>query len=218
MSDPVKPKRKYNSGRHATQAAETRTAVVNAARALFVSLGWQATTISGIARAAAVSTETVYATFRNKQTILQAVVEAAIRGEQPERPLLEQAGPSAIIEAANHVRQIELFAHDIGRILANVADVMAVVRTAAETDPELAGLYATLHEGRRRNLRFVADALLQRGPLRNGMDSQQATAMIWRLASPELFLLLTNVEGLSVQQYGDWLSDALQCVLLPPAR
>lgn len=210
MIDPVKPTRRYDSGRRATQAADTRNAVIDAARTLFIGSGWQATTIAGIAKAAGVSPETIYATFRNKQAVLQAVVERAVRGNQPERPLLEQAGPMAIAQATDHQQQIALFAWDITRVLANVAEVMAVVRTAAETDPDLAQLYAALHDGRRRNLRFVSAALATTGALRSGMEEAEVTAHIWRLASPELYLLMTKVEGLTEEAYTRWLAEALR--------
>jgi AcrR family transcriptional regulator len=214
MSETVKPKRKYNSGRRTLQAAETRHLVIEAARTLFVTSGWQATTIAGIAKAAAVSTETIYATFKNKETILQAVVEVAVRGQEPDKPLLEQRGPVAIANADNQSAQIALFAEDICRVLVRVADVMAVLRTAGETEPSLFKLYVALHEGRRKNLSFVAAALIRNGSLRDDIDSATATAHIWRLASPELFLLMTKVEGVSHAAYAEWLSDALKRVLL----
>lgn len=214
MTEPVKPKRKYNSSRRSVQAADTRNLVIDSARTLFVSSGWQATTIAGIARAAKVSPETIYSTFRNKEAILQAVVEKAVRGDQPDKALLEQTGALAIARAGSQSMQIALFAKDICRVLANVSDVMAVLRTAAETDSSLSKLYAALHEGRRRNLNFVAAALSDNGPLRGGIDVSKATDQLWRLASPELYLLMTKVEGLSNDAYSDWLRDILQTQLL----
>jgi AcrR family transcriptional regulator len=214
IMSPVKPKRKYNSARRSEQAAGTRNLVIGAARTLFISLGWQATTIAGIAKAAKVSPETIYATFRNKEAILQAVIEKAIRGDQPDKALLEQSGPLEIVRAESQSVQIALFAQDIGRVLANVSDIMAVLRTAAATDSGLSKLYATMHESRRRNLSFVATSLIGNGPLRGDIDVSQATDHLWRLASPELFLLMTKVEGLSNDAYSDWLRDILQTQLL----
>jgi AcrR family transcriptional regulator len=216
MTDPVKPKRKYDSTRRSEQAAGTRNLVIDAARTLFISLGWQATTIAGIAKAAKVSPETIYGTFRNKEAILEAVVERAVRGDQPDKALLEQSGPLAIARAESQSVQIALFAKDICRVLANVSDVMAVLRTAAETDANLSKLYAAMHEGRRRNLSFVATALVGNGPLRGDIDVWQATDELWRLASPELFLLMTKVEGVSIDAYSDWLRDILRTQLLRP--
>lgn len=214
MIDPVKTKRRYAAGRRTAQAAETRAAVIAAARQLFIASGWQATTIAGIARAAAVSSETIYAVFGNKQALLKAVLESSIRREQPDRPLLEQAGPQAVAEAPDQRTQLTLFARDIADVLGNVADLMAVVRAAAESDPALAELYEGLHAGRRRNLAFVAEALLRRGPLRHGITAEAATTTLWRLASPELYLLITRTEGLDQEAYAGWLRDTLAAALL----
>ena len=212
---PVKPKRKYASPRRAGQAAGTREAVIVAARAQFIDAGWQGTTIAGIARAAGVSSETVYAVFGTKQAVLLAVVEHAVRRARPNVPLLDQDGPQAVAAAVDQRTQIGLFATDIAGVLGNVAELIAVVRTAAATDPALQALYASLHEGRRRNLEFVARALLKTGLLRPGLDAPAATATLWRLASPELFLLMTQVEGLSADRYAAWLAGTLEATLLP---
>ena len=215
MSDAVKPKRKYASTRRAGQAAETRETVIAAARQQFIALGWQATTIAGIAQAAGVSNETIYAVFGSKQSLLRAVIERTVRRSDPAVPLVEQAGPQAVAAAADQREQIALFAEDISGVLGNVAELMAVVRSAAAADAELAALYRGLHDGRRRNLAFVAKALAEKGPLRHGMDAEAATAVLWRLASPELFLLMTDVEGVQPARYAEWLKRALLDALLP---
>ncbi len=214
MSENVKPKRKYTSTRRANQAADTRETIIEAARREFIAAGWQGTTIAGVARTAHVSNETIYSVFGNKQSLLRAVVERGVRRAEPKVPLLEQAGPQTIAAAADHRAQITLFANDITDVLSNVAEVMAVVRTAAIADAELLTLYRSLHAGRRRNLSFVAQALLARGPLRHDMDVEQATALLWRFASPELFLLMTDTEGLSAASYAEWLTGALIDALL----
>jgi AcrR family transcriptional regulator len=215
MTDAVKPKRKYASTRRAGQAADTREAVIAAAGQHFIAAGWQGTTIAGVARAAGVSNETIYAVFGSKQSLLRAVLEHAVRRADPAVPLLEQAGPQAIAAAADQREQIALFAKDITGVLSNVAPLMAVVRTAAAIDAELSILYRSLHDGRRRNLAFVARALLKKGPLRRGMDPETATALLWRLASPELFQLMTETEEITVSAYTDWLAGALVDALLP---
>ena len=212
--EPVKPKRKYASTRRAGQAADTRETIIAAARQQFIAAGWQGTTIAGVARAAGVSNETIYAVFGNKQALLRAVLERAVRRTDPAVPLLEQAGPRAIAAAADQRTQIALFAGDITGVLGNVAPLMAVVRTAAATDTELAILYRSLHDGRRRNLAFVAKALLEKGSLRHGMDAEAATALLWRLASPDLFQLMTETEGVTVSAYTGWLVSALADALL----
>jgi hypothetical protein len=46
------------------------------------------------------------------------------------------------------------------------------------------------------------------------MDSAEATAVIWRLASPEMFTLMTEVEGISVADFETWLASSLRRLLL----
>lgn len=215
MVDPVKPKRKYASTRRAGQAAETREAVIAAARTQFISAGWAGTTVAGVARAAGVSNETIYAVFGTKQALLLAAVERAVRRAEPDVALLNQAGPQSVARAKDQRAQLALFARDITSVLENVAELMGVVRSAAASDATLESLYRGLHDGRRRNLTFVTRALLQAGPLCPGVDADAATDMLWRLASPELYLLMTKVEGLSAESYAAWLATTLEATLLP---
>jgi AcrR family transcriptional regulator len=186
--------------------------VLLATHDLFIRDGWQKTTIVAVSRQAGVSVETIYAGFGSKRALLEAVVVAAVRSLQPETPLMEQAGPRAMLEAPDQHSMITLFATDITEVLRRVAPLMAVVRAAAESEPELKELYVGLHRGRTRNLAMLVDALLRHGPLRTDRDA--CLASLVRLASPELFLVVTKVEGLSAAQYATWLADTLTALLL----
>jgi AcrR family transcriptional regulator len=211
--EPVNPKRTYRSGRRSAQALETRAAVISAARELFVREGWQKATIAAVARQAGVSVETIYAGFGSKLVLLEAVVVATVRGLMPETPLMEQEGRRAILDEPDQRTQIVNFCSDISGILVHVAPLMSVVRAAADSEPALEKLYRNLHRGRTRNIAVLIDALLQHGPL--ATEREAAIASVSRLASPELFLLITKVDGLSCAQYATWLSGALIAILLP---
>jgi len=60
----------------------------------------------------------------------------------------------------------------------------------------------------------VAQALLATGPLRDGQDGERATATIWRFASPELFMLMRDVEGGDRTAYAAWSMRTLAVALL----
>ncbi len=214
MAEEVKPRRTYRSARRQQSAADTRNAILDSAQATFLRDGWTRTTIASIARAAAVAPETIYSVFGNKRALIQALVLRAVRGASPDVPLLQQAVPRAVSAASDQSTQLALFAGDIVAVLERVAPLVAVVREAARAEPELEQLYRNLHAGRRRNLAFVAEALASRGPLRGGMDAEEATGIIWRLASPEQFTLSRSVEGLSVEDYQRWLVSSLERLLL----
>jgi AcrR family transcriptional regulator len=211
----VKPqKRPYSSPKRAAQAAETREAVLSAAYRLFLSEGWTKTTIAAVAAAAGVSNETVYGGFGSKKALLQELIIRTVRDTEPETPLTAQQTPRRIAQERDRGRQIELFADDVAKVLSRVAPLMDVVRGAAGTDAEIAELYARLHMGRRKNLEWFAGALIQNGPLRGGMDAKTAGTILWRLASPDLFLLVRRVEGASQRAYADWLATSLKLLLL----
>jgi AcrR family transcriptional regulator len=214
----AKPKRSYRSPRRAAQAEQTQQAILDAAQKLFTSLGWSKTTIAAIAKEASVANETVYAVFGSKRAIILKLISNAVRGDLPEVPLLEQSGPQRVARETHQERQIAIFAQEITRILSRVAPLVSVVRTAAETEAELSAVYEALQDGRRRNLFFVVDALQRNGPLRDGLDPTKAAEIIWRLASPELFVLMRNVEGVSPEEYASWLGETLTILLLPDDR
>ena len=213
-----KATRPYRSAHRTGQAAQTRAAILAAADVLFRDKGWTATTIALIARQAGVSAETVYSGFGNKRTILQTLVVAAVRRDAPEVPVTGQAAPLAVLANPDPARLLGHFARDIADVLSRVAPLMAVVRSGATAEPELASLYSELHEGRRRNLLAVAEALARTGGLRPHLTAAGAADTIWRLASPELFTLMQDVEGASPEAFGAWLEDTLVHALLAPGR
>lgn len=208
-------RRPYQSARRSEQAADTRAQVIAAARAQFIEDGWQKTTIAGVARRAGVSAETIYATFGNKPQLLLGVVQATARRRDPATAVVEQPGALAVAGASDQRAALRLFALDVSNLLAGVAPVMAVVREAARSEPDVARVYETLHRGRRENFGRVAAALSAKGPLRDGVDADGAVAEMWRLASPELYLLMTGVEGLTEGQFAAWLEGTLARLLLP---
>lgn len=213
MTEPVKPRRAYRSTLRAAHAEETRARVLAAAREAFAARGWAGTTIAGIARGAGVSAETIYAGFGSKAAILEALIQQALRGAAPATPLMEQDEPRAIAGSADSVEQIRRFSRDITAALGRVAPLIAVVRTAAEQEPELQTLYRALHAGRRRNLAQLVTALARNGRFRDGLTVEAATDHVFRLVSPELFLLLQRVEGLDDAAIARWFESALTALL-----
>lgn len=185
-----------------------------AAHKLFLEKGWVKTTISEIASSAGVSAETVYSAFGSKNALLQELVARTVRGDSPDTPLTDQEAPQRIARETDQARQLDVFCRDIAKVLERVAPLMDVVRVAAATDPAIQKLYTEFHRGRRKNLQWFAGALLRNGSLRDGMDAKAAGLILWRLASPDLFLLVRHVEGASLRTYTNWLAECLKIQLL----
>jgi AcrR family transcriptional regulator len=213
MSEPVKPRRAYNSERRREAALRTRERILDAAAARFVEHGFAGTTIAAIAADAETAAETVYATFGSKVALLGAVVGAAARGAA-DTEILEQEGPARVAAATSQRDQLELFALDISERLARTAPLVRAVAGAASSEPELAALLEGIHEARLRNIRSVPAMLARNGPLR--VAQEEAAETIWALASPDLYVLLTGLRGWSRERYAAWLADSLGAVLSGP--
>jgi len=213
MSD-VKPRRAYRSRRREQQAELTHNAVLDAAELLFRKNGWTATTIAAIAKAAEVSPETIYVRFGNKRTIVHQLVIRAIRGAQQQTPMMQQEHRAKVLQMTDGRNMINGFSDDIAELLARAAPILAVIRSAAENDAQMADLYADLHETRRQNLGKLVAALEGIGALRLGLDAQTATDTLWSVVSPELWMLRTNQLRTTPDTNREWIRITLQRLLL----
>jgi AcrR family transcriptional regulator len=214
MTKSRKPKRQYNSSRRQAQARQTRQQVIAAARQLFVEYGYAGATIDAIAQEAGVASETIFATFGSKRAILADVINTAVSGDQPV-PVLEQPGPQAVMQQTEPEQVLELFAADISSRLERVAPVFAVMRAAAQTEPDIAELLKNQLEIRLRNISTVAQRLAAQEALREDLNVKQAAEVIWTITSPEVFSLLTVDRGWVKERYVHWLGDTLIRLLLP---
>ena len=208
-------KRPYNSTRRQAQARETHRQVIEAARRLFAEYGYAGATIDAIAQEAGVAPETIFATFGNKRTILAALIDVAVGGDEQPIPLLQRPGPQTVLQEIDPVRLLQLFAADISGILERVAPVFAIMRVAAKTEPDIAELLKNRLEQRLRNLTAVAQRLAAQNALREDLTVEQTAEIIWTITSPEVFSLLTVDRGWSRERYAHWLDDTLARLLLP---
>jgi AcrR family transcriptional regulator len=218
MSDGVKrqpgAKRAYNSPRRAEQAAATRLAVLAAARELFVSNGYTATTVAEIAERARVSADTVYATVGRKPALLRELVETAISGSEQAVPA-EQRDYVARIRAAISAREkITIYAQAITGIQQRMAPVFLALRDAASSDQECASLWAEIATRRATNMRTFAADLRTTGELRTDLSDNQVADIIWSMNAAEYWVLLVRERAWTPAQFEAWLTDAWTRLLL----
>src|ERR1700704_382936 len=73
--------RRYDSARRADAARETRRRIIAAARHELLEGGYQATTLSALARRAGVSQQTIYNSVGGKAALLKAVYDVQLAGD-----------------------------------------------------------------------------------------------------------------------------------------
>jgi AcrR family transcriptional regulator len=194
-------------GRHHQAAhgrvAATRTRIVRAAAELFAAHGYTQTSIEQIAARAGVARPTVYTAFTGKPALLKAAIDLQLAGDDApvpvrDRPwfqeLLHQRDPRVLLEfEARNDRVInERSPHD-----------------------DIARLYATAKQQRRIGARVVAETLAALGPLRDDLDLDAATDVLWLLKDPALYTALVGDRGWPAERYQAWLARAMQTSLLP---
>jgi AcrR family transcriptional regulator len=215
MSERVKPRRSYNAAGRRARALRTREDIVAAARRLLERDGYAATTVADIARAAAVSPETIYKAFGSKGALLGAVLRAAIRGDSGPTPLRRRPPLEAIRVEADPRRQLERYGALLAETQPRLAPLLRVLREAAPADPELAAELQRLDADRLDGMRRFAALLAERGALRAGVSRREARDVLWTMNAPELFELLVGRRGWSARRYGRWVGQALCAALLP---
>jgi AcrR family transcriptional regulator len=209
----VKARRRYDAGRRREQAARTRDAILQIARAHFLEHGYGATTVAGIAAAAGISVETVYKAFGGKPGLVRALWQRALAGSG--------AVPAPVRSDALSATETDPVAvlRGWGQLTAELAPqgapIMLLIRAAAATDPDMAALLAETDDQRRTRMRHNARRLQRRGWLRTGIALAHATDVLWTYSSAELFDLLVIKSGWPINRYGQFVGDALTAALLP---
>jgi AcrR family transcriptional regulator len=189
------------------QALATRQLIVEAACDLFVAQGYLATTIEAISARAGVAVSTVYAVFRNKRGILQAIREQWHQ-ESGQREIYRQA-----LEQSDPKRQLELAAHATRCQWETGGVMMTIYQAAAAADPDAAAELATALRGRRTFLTQFIDEMAEQ--LRPDLSPRRAVALFYTLTQPTIYQDLVAGEGWKAEEYEAWLAETLQQQLLP---
>lgn len=209
-------KRPYDATARRAKAEASRGRIVAAARGLFESRGYVATTMEAVADAAGVSVETVYKAFGSKLTLLQRVIDVDLAGDEehislPERPLFLK-----VRDEPDQRRQVELLAHNARIVLERAGPLQWTVLAAADREPDLAEVVRRYNTMRLASMTRFIEWVSARGPLRAGITVEEAALTYWTVSSTEVHHLLRTVGGLSADQYERWLSNNLQALLLAP--
>jgi TetR/AcrR family transcriptional regulator, regulator of cefoperazone and chloramphenicol sensitivity len=195
-------RRRYDSLRRVAQAHQTRAEIAGAARRLFVSQGWAATTVRDVAREAGVSVPTVYAAYRNKTGLVWALADAADLSADLPRMLAElEASP----DPERHLAAMAAYDR---RLFERAGDLIALVREAGRTEPELAAFY---QQARRQadQTRVQVFSSWPDGVLRHGLDVPTAVDIYAALCNIDVYTTLTTERAWPPDQVEHWWGETL---------
>jgi AcrR family transcriptional regulator len=212
VSGPVK-KRGYDSSRRRAAAEETRVAILVAARELFTTRGYGATSVAEIAAAAGVSVDTLYAAVGRKPQLLLAVHDMALA--EGDTPLAaEQRRYVEDVRAAGTAEEmIAVYAAALARVLPRSVPLLEALWVAGLSDPDCRKVYESVSDRRAANMRLFATDLRATGRLRDDLDDDAVADLVWSMNSPDYFQLLRS-RGYSAERYAAFVRDVWTRTLL----
>lgn len=206
MPPKKKPPRAYSSANREQHAEQTRQRMIDAARKLFLALGFDRTTIDAVAIEAGVSKPTVYAAFKSKRGLVAEILNRARFGPgygQLVKQAMTESDPEARVRMAARIsRQV----YDSER------SEMELLRGAGVVSPDLSD------EQREQN-RYVLqkkliDFLSEAGRLRKDLDHTTARDLLYVLTARDLYRQFVVVRGWDPVKYEQWLADTLVLLLM----
>lgn len=211
--------RRYDATRRRARAEEerraTRRRVVDAARQLFLTRGYVATTVADIADQAGVALQSVYNAGQSKADLLHLVVDLAVAGDDEDVMLVERPSFTSIGRQPSAERQVEAIAVLIAQAMQRLAPIWVAYREAAVVDPKAAANLEAAH--RRRNETFAGMiAMVDKNRLRR--SPQDSTDTAWAIGSIDVYLLLRSIRGWDHARYEQWLTRTLINQLLAPEQ
>ena len=204
-------KRVYRSALRAEQAQRTRAGVLDAAARCFLEKGYAATTMKDVAGEAGVSVQTVFGQG-SKASLLLGCVDRAVVGDDEEVPFAQRELFVRLVSAPDLENKLAAAREMVRTYVPLTVPMIRVFADAAAGDAEIAVAWA---EYERRRL---ADARVLIGSyepwLRAGLDVDRATEIFWALFSHAPAVTLVRDRGWSVDEYAEFLVDAVARLLL----
>ena len=201
-------KRPYHSRVRQRQAEETRQRMLEAARSLFESQGYAATTLEAIAELAEVSPKTLGAVFGSKRALLAEVINPEAFST-PVKLLIEE-----LRATEDPSRQLSLVAQITRQAYEPMASSLELLRTAGAVAPELADVARQIEARRRQNQARLIASLSEQGALGPGLSFEEATDVLWALTSYDVYRMLVVEQRWEPERYETWLAQLLTQHLL----
>ena len=206
MPDSVKS-RTYRSPLRHEQARQTRSGILAAARRLFTKQGYAATTVAQIAADAGVAVDTVYAAVGAKSVIFRLLLETALSGTDEAVPAEERDYVRRMKAQTRARDKLDTYAAAVRAIAERVGPLHLVLRDAAAQAPELARMRDEIASRRAKNMRLLAQDLLDTGDLRAELDVEEIADVVWSMNSAEFYYLLVHERGWAPAKFQRWLTD-----------
>lgn len=210
-------KRQYDATGRRERARQRRRDVVVAAQELFEADGFQATTISAVAKRAGVSAESVYKGFGTKAALAKAVFDFVIAGDDEPIPMIERPETRAIQNEPDVRRKIRLYVDGLTQRQQRSARVQILIRDGRHSDETLRETWQILLDERLTGMTMFGRHLLETGDLRPGITLDEVADVLWTYISVEFYELLVLLRGWPPERYAVLVANAITEALCRPS-
>jgi AcrR family transcriptional regulator len=195
-------RRRYASPLREKRAEETKAVLLSTATELFTTKGWASTGMRDVAREAGVAVETLYSHYPSKRALFDAVVDQAVVGD--DEPVAVADRPEFLaVGRGRRADRIAAAASLVASIHRRTAPFALLLREAATTDEEIADVLRATRARQRKDVAAGLELIVGRPPTRAERDGA------WAILSPEIYLLLVQESGWSLDQYEQWMAETL---------
>ncbi len=196
-------KRIYNSESRVAQAAETKSRILEAAKELFQTEGFDCVTIGKLAKASQVSMPTIYSIFQSKRGVLQSLIDEALPPNQF-WALVEDGK-----QEKSPITRLEISAKMARQIYDAERELMDILRSASLVSPELKELEQEREKRRYERQGESVKTMMKEKSLAKGLSLAKARDIFWALTGRDMYRMFVIERGWTPDEYEKWLAQML---------
>jgi AcrR family transcriptional regulator len=185
----------------------TRTAILDASRGLFETVGYHGVGLETVAKKAGVSRQAIYLHFDSKAALLSALHERV--NEQDVEPQL-----SKVWACADSLSGLDAFVTATANVAPKIHGLFVALESAARLEDIAHETFEPPRQGRRADCLRMATWLGDEGRLAAGLKPTHAADVLFAIASIQCYENLVVTCGWSVRRWTAWTRDTLRTVLL----
>lgn len=206
MSSPKK--RIYHSKTRQTQAAQTKRRILEAARVLFQTEGFEGVIIEKLAQAAEVSAPTIYGLFQSKRGVLRALMDDALPPDQFEalvKEAMQEKSPEKHLALSAKIARQMYDAESTQSALFQGASILA---------PEFKELEKEREQRRYKRQEESIKMITAQNSLAKGLEVSKARDILWAFTGRDMYRMFVIEQGWNSNEYEQWLAQLLVRTLI----
>jgi AcrR family transcriptional regulator len=210
--------RQYVSEHRAVAAQQTRARILDAAERELRDVGYHAMTVSGLARRADVSPQTIYNAVGSKAAVIKALYDVLLVGDDEPVPMVERPEFIAMLNRPDGISTIRAYLSLGTRIYCRVGELLGILLVDGPgADGELRSFVSTIERERRIGNESIVRHIETTFGLPANVTTQRAADVLWAATSFELADRLVRRCGWSPVEFEAWAADLVVMSTWGPA-